>query len=685
MPLRIQHAPQKLAPNLNNPMKHLLLTLCLTTALHAQQPAAAPHTFTSTDGRKLTATVIEKTATSVTLRRAEDGKDFILQLDRLSAADQAFVKAWGTKPAVAAPLPAFAEPKVTTFPSGLVKTWMLEPQWDGVGLFGDGLAPVKLGGKWGYIDETGKMIIEPAWDEALSFADGLAPAQKDDKWGYIDKTGKVVVELTWDDAEVFFGGVAIVVKNGKFGFIDATGKVISEAKWASVGKFTHGLAVVHSSAHDADGSVAIINLKGETIFEQPRRKNSPPPILISEHGISVIDNRPYNAQGTDQIGKRRTRFMDLTASKVLFERPVERHIDHTGNFVTPPASDRANDFQNGMAFSKPVNLRNTHHVADQAIIDTTGAVVVPRVVRPLGSPRAPGEAIPAATARHYGLVNHTGKIVATPAWEEAKILSPDLVAFWVNGKFGLVNATGQTVLPATAEKIEVVQYHDEQSVKVRQDIKWGLLEIKTGKISPTEGTGSAEEAPKDKTSTFPGDFVPFEENKLWGVKAKDGTVLVAAQYGAMKQASKDRFWVNKGTEYPWFYGWGLMTQTGQILTEFEWDKTGMGMQVFSDGLVLVNKSSPSHLSGFMDGNGKLVVPLSAGTKSSFAHGAAMIWSAKGSGLINTKGEWLFKNSAEAELSPVKPFMFYSGHFQHGLALIETGVKWGFVKITQAAK
>jgi len=90
-------------------MKHiLLLTLCLATALHAQQPAAAPtpHTFTSADGRKLTATIMEKTDTAVTIKRADDGLEFILPLDRLSAADQAFVKAWGTQPAATTPQPA---------------------------------------------------------------------------------------------------------------------------------------------------------------------------------------------------------------------------------------------------------------------------------------------------------------------------------------------------------------------------------------------------------------------------------------------------------------------------------------------------------------------------------------------------------------------------------------------------
>ena len=81
------------------------LSLCITCLSHAQQPAAEPHTFTATDGRRLTATIVGKTDTSVTIRRAEDGQEFALPLDRISAADQAFVKAWGEKPAAAATPP----------------------------------------------------------------------------------------------------------------------------------------------------------------------------------------------------------------------------------------------------------------------------------------------------------------------------------------------------------------------------------------------------------------------------------------------------------------------------------------------------------------------------------------------------------------------------------------------------
>jgi WG containing repeat len=41
-------------------------------------------------------------------------------------------------------------------------------------LFSDGLAAVRLGSKYGYIDKTGKLVIHPQFDLVLNFTDGLA-------------------------------------------------------------------------------------------------------------------------------------------------------------------------------------------------------------------------------------------------------------------------------------------------------------------------------------------------------------------------------------------------------------------------------------------------------------------------------------------------------------------------------
>jgi hypothetical protein len=49
-------------------------------------------------------------------------------------------------------------------------------------------------GKQGYIDRTGAVVIRPQFDGAHMFCQGLAQVKVGTKWGYIDKTGKYVWE-----------------------------------------------------------------------------------------------------------------------------------------------------------------------------------------------------------------------------------------------------------------------------------------------------------------------------------------------------------------------------------------------------------------------------------------------------------------------------------------------------------
>jgi hypothetical protein len=90
------------------------------------------------------------------------------------------------------------------------------------------LFTVPVGGKYGYIDKTGKLAIAPQFYEADDFSEGLAAVEIDDSWGYIDKTGKVVITPQFDDAFGFSGGLAWVSISGKGkrGYIDKTGKFV---------------------------------------------------------------------------------------------------------------------------------------------------------------------------------------------------------------------------------------------------------------------------------------------------------------------------------------------------------------------------------------------------------------------------------------------------------------------------
>ena len=80
------------------------------------------------------------------------------------------------------------EPRYERHVGGVFDTEDLEDQID----FAEGLHPVRVDGLWGFIDETGAMMIQPAWDKASSFRDGLALVEKDGKLAYIDHDGAAV-------------------------------------------------------------------------------------------------------------------------------------------------------------------------------------------------------------------------------------------------------------------------------------------------------------------------------------------------------------------------------------------------------------------------------------------------------------------------------------------------------------
>ena len=58
--------------------------------------------------------------------------------------------------------------------------------------FSEGVAAVKVGGKFGYNDKAGKIVINPQFDDAGEFSGGLAWVLVAGKQGYIDKDGKYV-------------------------------------------------------------------------------------------------------------------------------------------------------------------------------------------------------------------------------------------------------------------------------------------------------------------------------------------------------------------------------------------------------------------------------------------------------------------------------------------------------------
>lgn len=173
--------------------------------------------------------------------------------------------------------------------------------------FSEGLAAVRsVGGKFGYIDKTGKVVIPPQFLYARPFSEGLAVVANDQfAFGYIDTQGKVVIPLTLQNiypgnfsegiARVkasndityvdrhdnplvvvknavyfagydFHDGMAKINENGAWsGFINRAGQIVVESRYRYATEFSEGVAAVV----DKDGTAGYIDPNGKIVIRLP--------------------------------------------------------------------------------------------------------------------------------------------------------------------------------------------------------------------------------------------------------------------------------------------------------------------------------------------------------------------------------------------------------------------------------
>ena len=113
--------------------------------------------------------------------------------------------------------------------------------WSGNAIFG-----VKKGGKWGYIDGYGKVIIPLEYEEVGDFSEGLAAVRKDNKWGYINLKNEVVIPIEFTNIGVssFKNGVAKYYTDSNIGLINMKGEIIAEPKYNIIKYVKENVAIV---------------------------------------------------------------------------------------------------------------------------------------------------------------------------------------------------------------------------------------------------------------------------------------------------------------------------------------------------------------------------------------------------------------------------------------------------------
>ncbi len=104
------------------------------------------------------------------------------------------------------------------------------------------LYPTKINDKYGYIDNTGSIIIEPKFDNCYYFYDDLAVVRVENQDGFINRAGDIVIEPVYDLANNFYEGVSKVKYKGKFYYINKNGdRIIAFDDYNFVGDFYDGM------------------------------------------------------------------------------------------------------------------------------------------------------------------------------------------------------------------------------------------------------------------------------------------------------------------------------------------------------------------------------------------------------------------------------------------------------------
>jgi WG containing repeat len=295
--------------------------------------------------------------------------------------------------------------------------------------FSEGLAPVKQGNLWGYIDTKGRLVIKPQFVRAEYFFDGLARVRKPDAksvtgslWGYIDKTGKLVHETKFEEAFDFSDGMALVFYENKYayltpigkiafevskrpylrldsyseglaqfcaeqgcGFMDKTQKVIIKPRQGIVGNFHDGRAMFRLLGGDDNlrYKYGFIDKTGKVVIELvwdgamkfsdgvaivESRTNGK--AVIDTSGKVIIDFKKANIAEFLDIGSFHEglgRIKVLAALKDSLPKPIYGFIDKTGKVVIKPRFQIVSQFNSGLAFVQCEN--------GDGYIDKTGNII----------------------------------------------------------------------------------------------------------------------------------------------------------------------------------------------------------------------------------------------------------------------------------------------------------------------
>lgn len=505
------------------------------------------------------------------------------------------------------------------------------------------LLPVLVGGKVGYVNTTGELVIPPRFDpispnvRLLRCSPGWrAPRQR----------------VPW--AFGFRDGLAVVRIREQLGHINASGRLLSNRLCASVSHFFRGVAVIEPSG-DRPGKVGLINQDGRFLLK-------PEWNAIAVCGADANQIHVYTgtrialastAKGLVSAFYERMGWLcEGLAAFGAFPR-VPRSIrwgflDASGAVVIPPTFEDVEDFHHAAAWVKRsgqwgcIDRKGEYRLRPS--IDEIRPLPLPsRVVagrigarwglwskngKPLAKPQFEGignyhlymdpNIIPIMSRRKWGFADVTGRVLFEPQVDWLGEFYAGIAVAICNGRYGYVNNRGEVIVPFRYD------YATDFAGK------YGYLTI-NGKDGAVDRKGQWVLEPAfDVLGGLCEGRSAFKRGGKWGYVSKAGKVVIAPKFD----------WAG-----PFQGGWAIVEVRGLVGTI-----DGQGRFITSPSLEQRPRAVQGGMAivghrgryGYLDATGRLAIPPKYISAGDFANGVAAVsvrTERRVGGAVRTACEW----------------------------------------------
>jgi hypothetical protein len=434
-----------------------------------------------------------------------------------------------------------------------------------------------IGGKWGFLDASGKEIIEAKYDYVYDFKNGKAKVRSGLRIFWIDKDGKECAAPSQLPQKEF----TVYCEPGFFGYIDVKGNWAIAPQYYSAKGFSEGFAAVMTlRACDMDcGNPEIDAEENENVSSTYSR----PLAYLLNIGNNYNDN--YEEHEKELADS--TRMADSISS--VNARRLYGYIDATGNMILPAKYEVALPFHNGRAY---VSYRGK-----------------------------------------WGVIDKKGNWIFAPVLDWTEELSSEYSPSFYESPY-TEGQTGEVNAESGYQNIYGINTEDQPGQLYRFSEGFGVI-FKYNMYGFIDTSGKIIASPVyDEVHPFSNGFAAVRHGNFWGYIDKTGKEIIPLQFKLAFSFSKEglacvvskpnRSGVSPGDEQTMEYESDESSYYGYINTKGEWviRPQFIASGSFSEGLARVAISSGK--SGYIDRSGKFVIPPKYDLAYDFQSGYALV-------------------------------------------------------------